>query len=374
MDKRTCKWIRKAIRIFLGFLSVFLLIRFNEMVFAENFYLDSDRNKATIRLELDNDLVWDKDSNFTNGWSLQYHTVRYASWGEAKLPKFIKWVGMNFPTLNDADSIVCNSHGIGQNMLTPGNLNSEFYQDGDLPYAGTLTYSLSWQSFNKRTARNFQVSFGILGEPAFAGEFQEFVHNDLSLGDDPKGWDTQRDTEPILNVSYQYAWQIAYMGEYNNGWASQLMLAPSASLGNLFTAAELTLALRFGWNMLEGFNAYPAPPGRGLFQASYLPKPSSASPHGIEVILGARGTAMAYSVVYDGSIITGDDRDVDRNYFFYTVGLGIYYHYYDLFSIRATFEKSSDILKAGSIPDPPPGRNKTDADVSFGSLTVDFHF
>jgi len=60
-----------------------------------------------------------------------------------------------------------------------------------------------------------------------------------------------------------------------------------------------------------------APPGRGIFQASYLPKPSSASPHGVEVILGARGTGLAYSVIYHGSIITGDDRDVDRNNFFF---------------------------------------------------------
>ena len=324
-------------RILMGFLSAFLLINFNNMVFAENFYLDSDRNKGTLHFELNNDIIWDEDSNFTNGWSLQYHTVRYSNWEEAKLPEFVKWVGKHFPTLDDSDSIVRNSHGIGQNMITPGNLNADAHEDGELPYAGTLTYSLSWQSFNRRTARNLQVSIGMLGEPSLASQFQKFVHSDLGLGDDPKGWDNQRDAEPIFNIGYQYAWRLAHLGDYNNGLAGQLTLAPSASLGNLFTAAELILALRFGWNILEGFNTYPAPPGRGIFQASYLPKPSSASPHGVEVILGARGTGLAYSVIYDGSIITGDDRDVDRNNFFFTGGVGIHYHYYDILSIRATF-------------------------------------
>lgn len=361
-------------RILIAILSVFLLISFNNVVFAENFYLDSDRNEGTLRFELDNDTVWNRDSNFTNGWSLQYHTVRYANWEESRVPGFVKWVGKHFPTLDNADSIVRNSHGIGQNMITPGDINAEFPQEGDLPYAGTMTYSLSWQNFNRRSARNLQISIGVLGEPSLSEEFQKFVHNDLGRGDDPKGWDTQRDTEPIFNIGYQYSLRLAHLGDYNNGFAGQLTLAPSASLGNLFTAAELTLALRFGWNILEGFATYPAPPGRGFFQASNLPKPPSASPHGIEIILGARGSGLAYSVIYDGSIITGDDRDVDRNNFFCTVGAGIYYHYYDVFSIRATWEKSTDILKEDSIPNPFPGEEKTDADVSFGSLIIDFYF
>ncbi len=218
------------------------------------------------------------------------------------------------------------------------------------------------------------VSFGVLGEPSLAEQFQKFVHNDLGRGDDPKGWDTQRDTEPIFNIGYQYSLRLAHLGKYNDGFAGQLTLAPSASLGNLFTAAELGLSLRFGWNILEGFNAYPAPPGRGFFQASYLPKPASASPHGIGVILGVRGSGLAYSVIYDGSIITGDDRDVERNNFFFTAGAGIFYHYYDVFSIRATIERSTDILKEDSIPYPPPGEEKTEADVSFGSIILDFHF
>jgi len=361
-------------RTYVGLLSAFLVFCFTGTAFSENFYLDSGRNKGTLRFELDNDFIWNTDSNFTNGWSLQYHTVRYASWQETGLPDFAKWVGEHFPTLDRADSIMRNSHGIGQNTITPGDLSTAVYQEGELPYAGTLTYSLSWQCFNRRTARNLQVTAGILGEASLAEQLQKFVHNDLSLGESPKGWDTQRDTEPIVNIGYQYSWRLAHLGTYQNGWATQLTMAPSASLGNLFTAGELILALRSGWNMLEGFDTYPAPPGRGFFQASYLPKPSSASPHSVEVILGARETGLLYSVIYDGSIITDDHRSVARNTFYFTAGLGIYYHYYDFFSIRVSFEKSTDLLKKDSLPEPPPGKKKTEADVSYGPFIVDFHF
>ncbi|MHC4643691.1 MAG: lipid A-modifier LpxR family protein, partial [Planctomycetota bacterium] len=264
--------------------------------------------------------------------------------------------------------------GIGQNMITPGDLSAEVPLEGDMVYAGTLTYTLNWQSFNRRTARNFQITAGVLGEESLAEDFQTFVHVDLDLGEDPMGWDTQRDTEPIVNFAYQHLWRLAHLGEYNNGWAIQIDLGPSAHLGNLFTAVDLALGLRFGWNMLEGFNSFPAPPGRGFFQAYYLPKPASVSPHGVEVVLGVRGTGLIYSVLYDGSIITDDDRDVDRHNGFISGLIGLNYHYYDVLSVRLSFEKTSDILVEESIPEPGPGKDKTEADNSFGALLLDFYF
>ena len=361
-------------RIYKLFLIAFLLALFNSTLFAEDFNLDSPRNKSTLRFEIDNDAVWDKDSNFSNGWSLQYHTVRYASWEETNAPGFVKWVGKHFPTLDDDDSIVRYGQSLGQNMVTPGDLEAEIPQEGDLPYAGTLTYTLNWQSFNRRTARNFQITAGVLGEESGAEVIQKFVHNDLGLGDDPKGWDTQRDTEPIVNFGYQHLWRLAHLGEYNNGWAGQITLGPSASLGNLFTAVELALGLRFGWNILEGFNTFPAPPGRGFFQAFYLPKPSFASPHSVEFILGARATGIIYSVLYDGIIITDDDRDVDREDYLLSGLIGLNYHYYDYLSIRLAFLTTSDLLVEESLPPPLPGQEKTGADNSFGTLIIDFHF
>jgi lipid A 3-O-deacylase len=355
-------------------LVLLLILLLCDELLAGEFYLDSPRNEGILRVEIDNDVVWGADSGFTNGWSIQYHTVSYREWDNAETLGFVKWVGKHFPTLDDKDSIVRNSHGIGQNMITPGDIEAEVPQEGDLPYAGTLTYSLSWQSFNRKKASNLQLTVGVLGEKSLAAQFQKFAHNNLELGTNPEGWDTQRDAEPILNIGYQYAWCLANLGEYQNDWAGQLTLAPSASLGNLFTAVDLIAAFRFGWNMPEGFDTYPAPPGRGFFQSSYLPKPSSASPHAFEIIMGARGTGLLYSVIYDGSFITDDDREVKRNGYYFSAGIGIVYHYYDFLSIRATVEKSTNLLDEDSLPIPPPDRNKTNADVSFGSLIVDFCF
>ena len=355
-----------------------LLLTANTAMAAEDFYLDSPYNKGTFRFEIDNDALWNEDSNFSNGWSLQYHTKRYDAWDETKVkPGFmggaIKWVGNHFPTLGDDASIVRYGQGIGQNMVTPGDLGNPNPPPGDLPYAGTFTYTLNWQRFNRKTASNFQISAGVLGEEAGAEWFQKAVH-DIIGSTTPEGWDTQRDTEPILNLAYMYSWRLAHYGEYTNGWAGQLALIPTAHLGNLLTAAELGLRFRTGWNMPEGFSAFPAPPGRGLYADQHIPKPSTASPHGVELVLGFRASGIAYSVLYDGSVITDDDREVERENYLLTGLAGLNYHYYKLLSIRLALVYTSDLLKEEFLPEPRPGEDKTGTDNSFGTLMIDFYF
>lgn len=341
---------------------------------ADDLYLDSPLNQSTLRFEINNDVIWKKDSNFSNGWSLQYHTKRYAGWDDMRAPELLKWVGNHFPTLGDGDSLVRHGHVIGQNMFTPGDLSAEVPQEGDLPYAGTLTYSISWQRFNRRNATTLQLTIGVLGGESLAESFQKTVHTILNADNQPEGWDTQRSSEPILNIGYKYLLSLMRLGTITNGWAGQLTLAPSASLGNLATMLDVDLAYRFGWNMHEGFATFPAPPGRGFFQTADLPKPSFASPHGIEMVVDVRGSGLLYSVVYDGSLITGDDRNVERHSFFLTGLLGLTYHYYRSFSLHLYFQASTDLLKSECLPDPPPEKEATQTDVSYGALMVDFHF
>lgn len=363
-----------AMRIYHPVIVVMLIVMIHDAASAQEFYLDSPYNDGLFRFEINNDAIWDRDSNFTNGWSLQYHTVRYDSWEQSKAPTIFKWVGNHFPTLDNDDGIVRYGHGIGQNMLTPGDLSNPDPPEGDLPYAGTLTYTLNWQNFNRRSARIFQVNIGVLGKKSFADCIQTFVHDDLLGMEEPRGWDTQRKTEPIVNLAYSHPWRLSHLGRYNNGWSGQIAMAPSIHLGNLFTSAELGMAIRFGWNIQEGFSAYPAPPGRGIFQSSHLPKPPTASPHGFELIMGARACGLFYTVVYDGSMITSDDRSVERETLIFAGGFGINYHYYKRLSLRLLLLFNSALLDEKSLPEPLPGQDRTSTDNSYGTLVIDVHF
>ncbi len=351
---------------------------FHNTLRAEDFYLDSPYNKGTLRFEIDNDAIWNSDSNFSNGWSLHYHSKPSTTWDETRtapgaMGDAIKWIGDYFPTLGGESSIVRYGQGVGQNIITPEDIDNPNPPPGDLPYAATLTYTLNWQRYNRETASIFQITAGVLGEEALAEELQKFAH-DVIDSEEPLGWDIQRATEPIFNLAYQYKWKLARFGKDIDGWAGQLSLTPTIHFGNLFTAAELGFEFRTGWNIPEEFNSMPAPPGRGLFSNLYIPKPALASRHGIELILAGRATELAYSVVYDGSFITNDDRDLEREDVFFSGLVGLNYYYYKTLSIHLALLFTSDVLNDDAIPEPALGGEKTRTDNSYGTFMIDFYF
>lgn len=331
-------------------------------------------NIRTVRYEMDNDSIRDRDSHFTSGWSLQYHSRLYKNWEDSSAPDWVKWLGHQVPSLDRPNAIVRNSFSLGQLSFTPSDLSEQHPSEDDLPYSGTLTGSISWQNFNHESARIFQITIGLLGEESLSGQLHKFSHNEFYMGKDPKGWDSQRDTEPIINFDYQYSQVLAKSDNFTDRWGWQTSLGASASLGNLNTDIRFFTLLRYGWNMLEGFSVTPQPPGLGIVQSTQIPKPVMASPHSVDMVFGISGTALLYSVIYDGSFLTSDDRDVEREIMILSGLVGINYRYKNSFAARIYFQASSDLLDSKSIPNPPSGADKTQSDPSYGALMLDYYF
>lgn len=343
-------------------------------VYSAKPQMDNLDNKRIFRFEADNDSLWDRDSHFTSGWSMQYHSLIYNSWNDAKVPEAIRWIGRHVPTLNRSDSHVRVGFGLGQMTFTPGDLTLSEREGTDLPYAGTLTTSLSWQSFNRNSSRTFQISLGLLGKESLAGQFHIYSHNDLYMGEDPKGWDDQRETEPIVNFAYAYRQNLYRNDIFSDSWGSQLSLEAAASLGNLATDMTLSAGFRTGWNLLEGFTMTAAPAGIGLVRASHYPKPAAASPHSIELVLGVSISALIYSVIYDGSLISSDERDVNRKDYMLAGTIGINYHYKNKMAVGLHFNKSSDLIEEDSLPTRPLVTDRTRSDPSYAALIIDYYF
>lgn len=341
---------------------------------ASEYHLDSVNNIRTIRFEMDNDSISDRDSHFTSGWSLQYHSLLYDSWENLSAPDFIRWIGLHLPTLNRTDSVVRHSFSIGQTAFTPEDLSKANPQAGELPYSGTLTGSLNWQSFNRNSARNFQISIGILGEESLSGKLHRFSHNDLDMGNDPEGWDSQRETEPLLNLAYHYNYTLARSENLNDRWGWHLALGTGASIGNLTTDAKIDFILRYGFNIIEGFTVTPTPPGLGVFHSAQIPKSVTNFPHSFEIVMGIGATALLYSVIYDGSLITSDDRDVARKDTMLNGLFGLNYQYRNSFSVHAYFQISTDLLESNAIPSHSSGGDQTFPDPSYAAISLDYHF
>jgi len=95
--------------------------------------------------------------------------------------------------------------GIGSEMYTPDNLRTSEIEKHDHPYSGYTYISLQEkQVVNLQEKRLYEIRIGLLGDASKAKRLQKFVHNDLDLGTDPKGWDNQNGSELAIDLMYAH--------------------------------------------------------------------------------------------------------------------------------------------------------------------------
>jgi hypothetical protein len=158
-----------------------------------------------IRFEFDNDTFLKSDDAFTAGWDLQIHGPMDDTWGRA----WAGWIG-RLPGLGDdgrGGRIVRWAAGFGQMMFTPREITLEAPQPDDVPWAGILGASLSWSAYANRRLAGLQIYLACMGPCSGAEAVHKFIHDNLGIGDSPKGWDNQLVRQALANLNYEYRQQ-----------------------------------------------------------------------------------------------------------------------------------------------------------------------
>ncbi len=254
--------------------------------------------RATWRFEFDNDFFFNKDNKLSSGWSLQKHSAIAGSWEALQdVPGFVRCWGKNIPTLTDERLFYRAGIAIGQVIQTPDDLSRSDLIKDDVPYAGVLTLQATWYAFNDDEFRGFEIVAGVAGPPSLAEQTQKTIHQLIDSGD-PKGWDNQISTEPVINFNYMRKQKIWRRGN-PAGFLFDTAINGNVGLGNLFTQASASLEMRFGYNMPGGFVYIPDPIGLSMhYRASLTPPDSSSSFYGSLVL---RGTGFAHNIFLDGN-------------------------------------------------------------------------
>ena len=277
---------------------------------------------ATWRLEYDNDVFFNKDNKISSGWSLQKHSAVAQSWGAMKdVPGFVRRWGKIIPTLSEEGLVYRAGIAIGQVIQTPGDLSRSDLIEDDVPYAGVLTLQATWYAFNDDEFRGFEITAGAVGSPSLAEQTQKTVHK-LIGSDDPRGWDNQLSTEPVINFNYMRK-QKVWRGGNPAGLSFDTAIDGNVGLGNLFTQASAALEMRFGHNMPKGFVYVPDPIGLSMhYMASLKPaNPQAVSFYGTLVL---RGSAFAHNIFLDGNTFR-DSHSVDKEPFVGMAIAGLHY-------------------------------------------------
>jgi len=319
--------------------------------------------QATWRFEFDNDLFFNKDNKISSGWSLQKHSAVAESWESLQgVPGFVKYWGKKIPTLQKEGLLHRAGIAIGQVIQTPDDLSRNDLIQDDVPYAGTLTVQGTWYSFNNDEFRGFEITAGVVGPLSLAEQTQKTVHK-LIGSDDPKGWDNQLGTEPVINFNYMRKKKIWYRGN-PAGFSVDTAINGNAGLGNLFTQASAALEMRFGYNMPQGFVHVPDPIGLSMHYMASL-KPANSRMGSFYATLVLRGSAFVHNIFLDGNTFR-DSHSVDKKPFVGLAVAGLHYEGKN-WGIHCNFMVSSDDVDTSKAP-AAEGRER------LGSIDIEWRF
>lgn len=331
------------------------------LLIASGMWIAPAHAVSTIRLELSNDVILSSDNQFTNGTSLILSSGLAGNLsstrGTPALGKaLVAWMIPDQPGLAYRETWV-----LGQNIQTPAEIEEPGLIANDVPYVGFVGIGNSFYGFDDERFFGAQWLIGWVGEEALSEETQSAIHAVIG-GDDPRGWDNQLSTEPILNLYLSAKRRV-----YERSWFD-VAVAGDIAVGNFFTFVQPGLEFRFG-DRPGGFHFVPDPVGRGMdYDASLNDSARRSYFYGS---LTLRATHFAWALPREGNLFADNEWtdtstiDMER-----TVGqsiIGVHWIRQNL-GVHLSLWLSTDTVDKSNLPSSEDPRN------SFGSLMMEYRF
>ncbi|WP_395736896.1 lipid A deacylase LpxR family protein [Prosthecobacter sp.] len=210
---------------------------------------------------------------------------------------------------------------IGQSLFTPNNTKASTLVPNERPYAGWLYGGLGLVWKTPRVKNTFVLNIGVVGPWALGEETQMAVHHALGQRS-PQGWSNQLRNEVGINASYERKWRFRSNHDVA-GLACDFLPYAGATVGNVYTLADIGSELRFGYNLPDDFGT------SGISDAATTPTPVEGMGartwmhrFGVHMFARAEGRAVARNIFLDGNTFRSS-HSVDKNVFVADLSLGM---------------------------------------------------
>jgi lipid A 3-O-deacylase len=232
------------------------------------------------------------------------------------------------------EAIVRTGYAIGQDMYTPANIGSTRRQPFDRPFAGFLYGSrfahiaYSEPSLNAQRRDRVELTLGVVGPMALAGEAQKLVHRTFDWVR-PGGWRYQLRNEPILQLRYESAlrWPA------REGGNADIVPRIGANLGNANISVDAEVRGRIGFN-LKGFGVGSSDPAKAAASDRRFVQ-------SFALFARAKGSAIARNIFLDGNSFRNNDIRIRSKSFVSELGFGFETRLRGRFSLTAQFTRRS---------------------------------
>jgi lipid A 3-O-deacylase len=243
------------------------------------------------------------DQHYTNGMKLSLLAETRVDESPALLRKIARFV----PTLNNETArrqVYKVGVALGQNVYTPGDIDTTQPLPDDRPYAGWLYGSLIFQaqSDDSRLLRVVELTLGVVG-PAALGEFFQNTWHQVIQVEPANGWANQLHNEPGILLSWERRYRVGKIQLSVPGFETDLIVRGGLSLGNIRSNLAAGLTVRLGWRLPPDFGADLIRPAGG----------SLISPHRFSwyVFGSGEGRVVGRDIFLDGNT-WGDSPAVDK--------------------------------------------------------------
>ncbi len=293
-----------------------------------------------LTLAIENDFFAATDKNYTNGFALHY------SFAPSDTPRLSHWISDNLLGA-DPDAYVRTGIAVGQTFYTPQDTDANPAPPNQHPYAGYLFLRGTLLVDHGDMVDSVALDLGIVGPAAGAEWVQNTFHK--LIDDDPaRGWSSQIENEPIINLNVSRRWRIPLLGD-GDGLGFDTVPMVSGSLGNFRTEAAAGTIFRIGQDLSADYGPLRVQPS--LFSGTLAGKPK---PFSWYFYVGVAGHAVAHDITLDGNTFR-DSASVERKPFVGEWSAGLVVRVYDvkiaysLVSTTALFEGDGASQRFGSI-------------------------
>ena len=302
-----------------------------------------DVDHGVLSLAVDNDSYSLDDGNYSNGLELAWTSPALASYAEdCGLRRAADAVG-DFLGLARHERRVALS--LGQLIFTPENLRDPIPPHYAHPYAGILFVDTSLLAFDAEPvtgSTGVTLRLGLVGESSMAEDVQRRLHK-IFGAERPRGWDTQLEDEPLLNLGLERHSRLV-SGSLGSDLCYDLTGSLGAALGTYFTGASAGLGARIGPDLPRDVGGRARRTGLG--SVTFVERPDRDEWQRY-VFVEADGFGVARFLPLDGGVFH-DGRSTEKEDFVGTLTLGFALAHRP-FTLRLSYTLLSDTYEAQEL-------------------------
>ncbi|MBI2517148.1 MAG: lipid A deacylase LpxR family protein [Opitutae bacterium] len=253
---------------------------------------EEPRERQAVSLLIENDMLFDTDRYYTNGFSI--------AWSRVQPPR--SWLKEIAARVGYHRNVLSESHGleIGQVMSTPANIQLTTPQPDDRPWAGLLFFGPTLQLDVGKELDVFKMFLGVSGPWSLADRTQAQWHRFIKVKT-PKGWAHQLENEPEFGFIYEHRWRLDLLTPEGD-WNLELIPKAGFHLGTVLDKVDLGAQVRFGWHVPRDFGTSLIGTSGNLPPTRFTGKlVTRRNGFGAHLFASARGSAVFRNLFLDGS-------------------------------------------------------------------------